>query len=254
MLSKAIIKLVSSLEQKKYRLENNLFVAEGNKIAEEIIKTNFPIKFLIATSEWLSKNSLNKNIEIYEVEENEIKKISFQKTPQSVIAVCNIIENKLDISEIEQNLTLALDNVQDPGNVGTIIRIADWFGIKNILASYSTADVYNPKVIQATMGAFARMKVHYILLPELLRKLKNNNNLIIYGTTLNGKNIYEQKLESKGIIVMGSEGNGISKPVLEILSEQLLIPNFSNNLQKSESLNVATATAIVCSEFRRQQK
>ena len=193
------------------------------------------------------------NIEIYEAEESEIKKISFQKTPQSVIAVCNIIENKLDISEIEQNLTLALDNVQDPGNVGTIIRIADWFGIKNILASYSTADIYNPKVIQATMGAFARMKVHYVLLPELLRKLKNDNNLIIYGTTLNGNNIYEQKLESKGIIVMGSEGNGISKPVLEILSEQLLIPNFSNNLQKSESLNVATATAIACSEFRRQQ-
>lgn len=254
MLSKAIIKLVSSLEQKKYRLENKLFVAEGNKIVEEIIKTNFPIKFLIATSEWLSKNNLNKNIEIYEAEESEIKKISFQKTPQAVVAVCNIIDCKLNLPEIEQNLTLALDNVQDPGNVGTIIRIADWFGIKNILASYSTADVYNPKVIQATMGAFARVKVHYVLLPELLLKLKDEFNIKIYGTTLKGENIYNQTLTNNGLIVMGSEGSGISQNVINTLSQQLYIPPYLLNSQTSESLNVATATAIVCSEFRRQQK
>ncbi len=251
MLSKSLIKLVRSLDQKKYRIDNKLFVAEGNKIVEEIIKNNLSVKYIIATNEWLLKQDSKIKAEIIGVTKEEIQKISFQKTPQDVIAICNICDYKLDYTEIKQDLTLALDDVQDPGNVGTIIRIADWFGIKNILASHSTADVYNPKVIQATMGAFARVKVHYVLLPELLLKLKNEFDINIYGTTLNGENIYTQNLNSNGVIVMGSEGSGISQPVLKTLSEQLLIPNFSDNLQKSESLNVATATAIICSEFRR---
>lgn len=252
MLTKQTIKLVRSLDQKKYRIQNKLFVVEGNKIIDEIIKIKYPVKFIIATSDWISAHNNLKNIEIIQVGENGIQKISFQKTPQSAIAVCNITENKLDISEIEQNLTLALDDVQDPGNVGTIIRIADWFGIKNILAGFSTADVYNPKVIQASMGAFARVKVHYVLLPEVLQKFKNENNLTIYGTTLKGENVYTKELKNKGIIVMGNEGSGISAEVSKTLSQELLIPDFSDEIQKTESLNVATATAIICSEFRRR--
>lgn len=254
MLSKTIIKLVRSLEQKKYRIENKLFIAEGNKIVEEIIKNNLSIKFLIATKEWLARQNVKINAEIFEVSENEIQKISLQKTPQNVVAVCNLISYKLDVSELKNNLTLALDDVQDPGNVGTIIRIADWFGIKNILASYSTADVYNPKVIQATMGAFARVNVHYVSLPELLLKLKNEFKIKIYGTTLKSENIYNQNLNNNGVIVMGSEGSGISKDVIKTLTQQLYIPPYLLNSQTSESLNVANATAIVCSEFRRQQK
>ena len=253
MLSKAIIKLVRSLDQKKIRVEKKLFVTEGNKIVSEIINNQLPITYLVATKEWIVKQTKLPKTEIIKVTKSELKQISFQKTPQQVLAVCNIVNKELHFSDLKNELILALDNVQNPGNVGTIIRIADWFGIKNIVASLSTADIYNPKVIQASMGAFVRVMVHYVLLEKFLVKMKSENNLPIYGTTLQGKNIYNQKLSSRGIIVMGSEGNGISENKMKILTKQLYIPPFIAGAPPNESLNVAIATAIVCSEFRRQQ-
>ena len=253
MLSKAIIKLIRSLDQKKYRIENNLFVAEGNKIVSEILHSNIKIKYLIAVKYWLTENKKLPKTEIFEVTEKELQQISFQKTPQQVLAICYIPEKELNITDLKSSLTLALNDVQDPGNLGTIIRIADWFGIKNIVASTSTVDIYNPKVIQATMGAFARVFIHYTPLIEFLTKIKTETDLPIYGTTLKGENIYKQTLSNNGIIVMGSEGNGISKEVLKILTKELYIPPFQTTFPTSESLNVATATAIICAEFRRQQ-
>ncbi len=253
MLSKAIIKLIRSLDQKKYRIENNLFVAEGHKIVGEIIKSDIKIKYLIAVKDWLNENKKLPKTQVFEVTEKELQQISFQKTPQQVLAVCNLPEKKLHFDELRNSLSLALDDVQDPGNLGTIIRIADWFGIKNIIASPATADIYSPKVIQATMGAFARVNVHYHSLPEFFNKIQSETNLPVYGTTLNGENIYKQKLTNNGIIVMGSEGNGISKEVLKTLTKQLYIPPFQSDSPTSESLNVATATAIICAEYRRQQ-
>ena len=250
MISKSIIKLIRSLEHKKFRTEHQLFVAEGNKIVSELILSKHPIEYLIATEKWIKEQKTLPKINLIEVTEKELERISFQKTPQHVLAVCRIEKNELNISDLKNSLSLALDDVQDPGNVGTIIRIADWFGIKNILASHSTADVYNPKVIQATMGAFARVNVHYFDLAEFLQQQKNN--IPIYGTTLDGKNIYSQNLKPNGIIVMGSEGNGISKEVQKTLTHKLFIPPFTDGEPVCESLNVATATAIVCAEFRRQ--
>lgn len=254
MISKSILKLIRSLEQKKFRTEHQLFVAEGNKIVSELIHAHQPIEYLIATSNWfLSQKKLPK-VNVIEVSESELERISFQKTPQQVLAVCKMVKKELNISELTNSLSLALDDVQDPGNVGTIIRIADWFGIRNILASPSTADVYNPKVIQATMGAFARVNVHSVDLPEFLKKIKEENHILIYGTTLDGTNMYSQNLQPNGIIVMGSEGNGISKEIQKVLTHKLYIPPFSSGEPVCESLNVATATAIVCAEFRRQNK
>jgi TrmH family RNA methyltransferase len=253
MLSKAIIKLIRSLDQKKIRVENSLFVVEGNKIVGEILNSKLQIKYLIAVKEWLTENKKLPKTEIFEVTEKELQQISFQKSPQRVFAVCEIPNKELYFDDLKNSLSLALDDIQDPGNLGTIIRIADWFGIKNIIASPATADLYNPKVIQATMGAFARVNVHYHSLSEFLKKAKSEISLNIYGTTLNGENIYKQKLADNGIIVMGSEGNGISKEVLKVLTKQLYIPSFKSDSLTSESLNVATATAIICAEFRRQE-
>jgi RNA methyltransferase, TrmH family len=251
MISKSIIKLIRSLEQKKFRTEHQLFVAEGNKIVSELIYSKQPIEHLIATRNWFEEQKTLPKINVIEVTEKELERISFQKTPQQVLAVCRIVKKELNVLDLKNSLSLALDDVQDPGNVGTIIRIADWFGIKNILASSSTADVYNPKVIQSTMGAFARVTIHYVDLTEFLKQQKNN--IPIYGTTLDGENIYSQKLKPYGIIVMGSEGNGISKETLKVLTHKLFIPPFSSVEPVCDSLNVASATAIVCAEFRRQQ-
>jgi len=249
MISKSTIKLIRSLEQKKFRTEYKLFVAEGHKIIHELIKQNWPIEHVFATETWEGlKNFPDANI----ISESDLEKISFQKTPQQVLAVCKIIEHKINYSELKDVLCLALDDIQDPGNVGTIIRIADWFGIKHIFAGTGTAELYNPKVIQATMGAFTRVKVFPVELAEFIKKYIKETNLPVFGTLLNGKNLYHEKLNKNGMIVMGSEGKGISKEVQHTLINTLFIPPFSSDSQTSESLNVATATAIVCAEFRRR--
>lgn len=238
MLSNAQKKLIRSLEQKKYRDRHGLFVVEGPKSVREFMKYQKP--------------------EILLTDIEEIRQVSFLRNPQSELAVFRIPNSDSErpavlplIGELDVvGLSLVLDGVQDPGNLGTIIRIADWFGIKDIVCSRETADAYNPKTVQATMGSLARVGVTYVdSLAEWLKALPEGTP--IYGTLLDGENIYQQELSRKGVIVMGNEGNGISEEVRKLVTHKLLIPSFSDG-DTAESLNVAIATAITCSEFMRK--
>lgn len=248
-LSKNCIKYIHSLELKKNRKAEKVFLAEGPKLVGDLLG-HFPCRFLAATLEWMSRHrSLLQAENIIEVSTDELSRASLLKTPQQVLAIFEQPEYETDISVISRSLCLALDDVQDPGNLGTIIRLADWFGIEHIFCSLNTVDVYNPKTIQATMGGIARVKLHYVSLPELIRSLKD---IPVYGTFLDGENMYTQQLSSNGLIVMGNEGNGIGKEVEELITRKLYIPNYPSERETSESLNVAIATAVVCAEFRRQ--
>lgn len=247
-LSKNKIKYIRSLEQKKIRKEEKVFLAEGPKLVGDLLG-HFHCRFLAATSSWLSEHASVPADEVAEVTPDELSRASLLKTPQQVLAVFEQPEYTLDTAVFQNSLCLALDDVQDPGNLGTIIRLADWFGIEHILCSPNTVDVYNPKTVQATMGGIARVKVHYAPLPSLIRSL---GEVPVYGTFLDGKNMYEQPLSHNGLIVMGNEGNGIGKEVERLINRKLYIPNYPQNRETSESLNVAIATAVVCAEFRRQ--
>lgn len=247
MLSKAKIKWIHSLEMKKFRNEYGLFLAEGHKLVGDLLPL-LSCRFLAATPKWLAQHPATKADEICEVSDEELRRASIQQHPQEVLAVFEIPQHQLSINELNKSLSLALDGVQDPGNLGTIIRIADWFGIENVICSKDTVDAYNPKTIQASMGAIGRVKVHYCLLPELFKQVQ----VPLFGTFLEGENIYRKTLPAQGIIVMGNEGKGVSKEVAALVDEKLFIPNFPPERQGSESLNVSTATAIVCSEFRRR--
>ena len=254
MISKNLIKLIRALEQKKYRKQENAFVAEGPKLVGDILPF-FKCRFLAAPEEWLSRNkhqihNLEQNgISVYPITVDELKRISLQKNPQEVIGIFECKNNIIPKTLNDQKLYLALDDVQDPGNLGTIVRLADWFGIEDIFCTYSSADIYNPKTIQATMGALARVNVHYVGLADFL---KRQMNIPIYGTSLDGDDIYQQELSKGGIIVMGNEGKGISEEIRTTLTNKLYIPNYPSQRITSESLNVAIATAIVCAEFRRR--
>lgn len=248
MLSKNKIKYIHSLELKKNRKEESVFVAEGHKLVGDLLG-HFPCKLLIATTSWIKFNPSTISDETIEVTEDELRKASLLKTPQDVLAVFTQPDYPLDMSVVRNSLCLALDDIQDPGNLGTIIRLADWFGIEHIFCSLNTVDVYNPKAVQATMGAIARVKLHYCSLIELISNLKD---VPVYGTFLNGENIYNQELAKNGLIVMGNEGNGVGKDVEQLINRRLYIPNYPFQRATSESLNVATATAVICAEFRRQ--
>jgi len=247
MLSQAKQKWIRSLEQKKFRQEQGLFLAEGSKCCTDLLKL-LPCRFLAATPEWLEANNALKATEIVDATPEEIRKASLLKNPQEVLAVFEIPSYELNPEQLKGNLSLALDNIQDPGNLGTILRIADWFGIRNVLCSIGTADAFNPKTVQATMGAIGRIHMQYLDLSEFLKSVQ----LPIYGTFLEGKILYDANLRSEGIIVMGNEGNGISEAVGKLVTDKLFIPDFPMGQTGSESLNVSVATAIVCSEFRRQ--
>ncbi|MBR5205321.1 MAG: RNA methyltransferase [Bacteroidaceae bacterium] len=248
MLSKNKIKYIHSLELKKNRKEEHAFVAEGHKLVGDLLG-HFPCKLLVATHAWLERNPGKKADEIIEVTQEELTRASLQKAPQEVLAVFEQPTYEMDASVVSQNLCLALDDVQDPGNLGTIIRLADWFGIEHIFCSQGTVDVYNPKTIQATMGALARVKLHYCHLPSFIASLKDTP---VYGTFLDGENMYGKNLSEHGLIVMGNEGNGISDEVGKLVNERLYIPNYPPQRETSESLNVAIATSVICAEFRRR--
>nr|WP_315366110.1 RNA methyltransferase [Prevotella koreensis] len=236
---------------KKFRTRERVFVAEGPKVVEDLMEVMRP-KRLIATNEWIN-NKQTDGIEIDIVTEEELARLSFLQHPQQVLAVFPILSNNQSedyTKELKGKLTLALDSVQDPGNLGTIIRIADWFGIETIICSHETADVYNPKVVQATMGSIARVKVIYTDLQKTLKHL--SESLPIYGTFLNGDNIYKSNLSNDGVIVMGNEGRGISKEVAKVITNRILIPNYPEGRKCADSLNVAIATAITCAEFRKR--
>ena len=250
MISKNQFKFIRQLDQKKYRRREGLFVAEGTKVVGDLLQRYQPHS-LFATAEWLAANRsvLSPSLAITEVSSDELQRISFQQHPQQVLALFPIPDHAASTAFQPSALSLALDGVQDPGNLGTIIRIADWFDIKTIYCSEDTVDAWNPKVVQATMGSIARINLIYIDLPELLDTLPDS--FPVYGTLLDGENLYAQQKENRGIIVMGNEGRGISPEIVPLLTHRLLIPPYPADRRTAESLNVATATAIVCAEMRR---
>jgi TrmH family RNA methyltransferase len=249
MLSKNKIKLIRSLENKKHRIDTGLFVAEGNKLVADILPF-FDCELLVAKPAWIAEQDNLKAGELIIAGETDISKASLLKNPQDVIAVFSQAKRCLNKESLKNGLTLFLDGIQDPGNLGTIVRLANWFGIRNLICSHDTADVYNPKTVQASMGSIAFVDLFYEFLPGLLDDLKE---IPVYGAFLDGKILYEEKLHTTGIIVMGNEGNGIRPEVEPYIHHRLYIPNFPQGSKSTESLNVAVATAIVCSEFRRQE-
>ena len=240
MVSKNQIKLITSLQQKKFRNEEKLFFAEGLKVIQELLNSNFELQHLFTTqNDFDAVASFQKTI----ITDSELKKISALANANSCLAVFKIPKSK---PIVPKGIILVLDDIRDPGNLGTIIRLCDWFGIKTLFCTEETVDIYNPKVVQATMGSIGRVNVVYGDLDILLAETK----LPIFGTFMDGKNIYKANLPNEGIIVMGNEANGISKTIEKLVSDRLAIPRFGD-LQATESLNVATATAIILSEFKR---
>jgi TrmH family RNA methyltransferase len=239
MVSKNQIKLINSLQQKKYRKLHNLFIAEGKKVIQELIDADFCLEHLFVTKANLFDSRYDSEL----ISDSELKKISALTTANDCLAVFKIKEVSSNSSE---GLELALDNIKDPGNMGTIIRLCDWFGISKIVCTEETVDIYNPKVVQATMGSLARVEVLYTNLPNYLKA----TDVAIFGTFMDGENIYKQNLPAKGIIVMGNEANGISAEIESLVTQKISIPRFGS-LQQTESLNVATATAVILSEFKR---
>lgn len=252
MLSKATLKLIKSLELKKYRKESGLFVAEGTKTVNDLIACGFIAEKVFATKDWSVSHTLKNGIATIEVSNEEMGKASFLRAPQGVLAIFRQPEYDIDTEAPTKRLCLALDNVQDPGNMGTIIRIADWFGIEEIYCSHGCTDAFAPKTIQATMGAIGRVKIFYTDLPEFLSGIKGR--VPVYGTFLDGEDMYGKDLQNNGIIVMGNEGNGIGAGCAAHVTERIFIPNYPAERSTSESLNVSMATAIICSEFRRRAR
>ena len=250
MLSKNLIKYIRSFQQKKQREAEGLFIAEGPKTVGDLLAAQ-RARLLVATAEWLATNKANAE-RVVEVTEEELRRASLVQHPQQVLALFPIPQTATDgVHRMnEDELVLALDGIQDPGNLGTIIRIADWFGIKHIYCSTDTADAYNPKVVQATMGSIARVYIYYIDLRELIAN--RPEGMPVYGTLLDGDSLYAQRKENRGIIIMGNEGRGISPEIVPLLTHRLLIPPYPADRRTAESLNVATTTAIVCAEFRRE--
>lgn len=240
MVSKNEIKLITSLTQKKYRYKHLLFVAEGKKLVKDIINSDYKIKQLYTTD----KDDFNLDVNLVTlVSKSEMNKISKLTTPSSVLGLFHIPHAK---ENTKSGLRLVLDEIQDPGNLGTIIRLCDWYGVSQIVCSEGTVDCYNPKVVQATMGSLANVSISYLDIGAYLKK----SNLPKYFALLNGKNIYEQELPKDALIVMGNEANGIRKSILEMADYNISIPKLGVNT-KAESLNVAMATAVILSEFRR---
>lgn len=246
-------KLIASLQQAKHRRSEGLFVVEGTRAVLDTLHLFSP-EMIVATSAWLEANpEALKGFEdkLLTISEHDLHRMSGLKTPQGILAVNRIPSPKQDFEVNPSDLILALDCIQDPGNLGTIIRLADWFGICTILASNNTADCYSPKVVQSTMGALARVEVRYCDLASTLRHISEQCDIKIFGTFLDGDNIYTTPLSKGGIIVMGNEGNGISPEVAACVNSRILIPSYPAERQTVESLNVATATAITLAEFRR---
>ncbi len=244
MVSKNQKKLIKSLYQKKYRKQHGLFVAEGKKVIKELLDAKLKLHSLYTIDNEIFEVEMSSQ---YKITTEELRQVSFLTTPQTALAIFYIpLGNEINTD----GLVLALDDVRDPGNLGTIIRLCDWFGIEDLVCSKETVDCFNPKVIQATMGSITRVNIRYLDLGEFLVQQKSNTR--VFGTFMDGDTIYKESLPEKAIIVMGNEANGISKNIEDIIDQQLTIPQFGSN-QKTESLNVATATAIVLSEFRRSK-
>lgn len=251
MISKNQIKYIHQFELKKFRKQEGLFIAEGHKVVGDLLRAGFKPRQIFAVQDWITDNSSQLSVldsQLSEVNLEELTRLSLLQHPQQVLALFPIPDEQT-IPSPKNALSILLDNVQDPGNLGTIIRIADWFGIDTIYCSLGTVDAWNPKVVQATMGSIARVHIKYVDPHLLFDSLPDN--FPVYGTFLDGDNIYTQQLSQQGIIVMGNEGNGISDAVRSRVTHKLLIPDFHKG-DTADSLNVAIATAITCSEFRRR--
>ncbi len=257
MLSKNQIKHIKSLNFSKYRKIHQEFIAEGSTLVLDILNSSFDVKYIYATQQWFDKNKSyinNHKINIFSISEKELQKISNLKTPNNVLSIIKIPDRTFDISLIYSQLILMLDEIKNPGNLGTIIRTSDWFGMNNIICSRGCVDIYNPKVVQSTMGSITRVNVYYTDLYTFLKKIKNK--VKIYGTSLDGERINSKKLYKNGIIIIGNESRGINKKITPFINQKILIPSFTskgNIKQKAESLNASLAAAITCYEFRRQQ-
>lgn len=250
-ITRNICRMVASLDSVKHRRQEGCFVVEGSKCVLDTME-HFSCRYLFATDEWIAANpDAARGGRAMVTSVADLKRMSHLTTPPEVIAVYAMPQYDLPTVNPHDDLVIALDRVQDPGNLGTIIRIADWFGIRDIVCSTDTVDVFNPKVIQATMGAISRVRVHYLDLCSYLAG--QPDDIPVYGTFLNGGNIYTTPLSPAGIIVMGNEGKGISAEVASHISRRLLIPPYPAGVETSESLNVGMATAITVSEFRRRQ-
>jgi RNA methyltransferase, TrmH family len=250
-LSKAKISLINSLSMPKFRREHNLFVAEGHKIVSEIANSEFKIKYLVYNED-KEIPSESGDFDVFVCNDTEMKKISNYKTTTGVLAVVEMPQHQLEISTLTGKLSMAVEEIQDPGNLGTIIRICNWFGIENLICSKNSVDVFNPKVIQASMGAFLRVNLNYVELSDFITEYRIKTQHQVYGTFLEGENIYSANLPQAALIVLGNEGHGISDKIAELLDCGLYIPPFSNEGTHAESLNISSAAAIVCSEFRRR--
>jgi RNA methyltransferase, TrmH family len=255
MISKNKANFIISLQKKKVREEEKLYVIEGDKIVKEFLEARVPVNMLVAKPEFLNSLPLVHKQGIAEVipsSYEELKKISTLKTPHNALAVIEMPDIKMDMVHLEKDLTVALDCVQDPGNLGTIIRAAAWFGIKNIFCSIDCVDVYNSKVIQASMGAILHVNVFYIDLLDLL-KTSSRNRIKVFGALIDGESIYSYKLENHGIILLGNESKGISEELIPYITDRIMIPKISAARSGIDSLNVSMAASVIFSEFTRSR-
>lgn len=251
MLSKAKISLIKSLEHKKYRKLHGLFVAEGTKLVKELAGSSFEITGIFATHDWMRSENLpglHPATFIQECESHDIQKASFLSTPQEVLALVKIPNIRMDISALINQPAILLDDIRDPGNLGTIIRTADWFGVKNIICSFNSVDVFNPKTVQATMGSIARVNVFYHDLVSFLDQFSSRTS--VYAADMDGADLYNTEILPNPWIIIGNEANGISAPLRKKITNTLSIPRFGS---VAESLNASVATAIILSEMRRRK-
>ncbi len=252
MLTKNTIKYIKSLSEKKFRIINGSFIAEGPKLVSDIAGSTLKIEKLFATQSWLNENEalLEKPDEIHQISTKELSAISMLTTPNQVLATVSIPTHVFHPDLATQSLIITLDDIRDPGNLGTIIRIADWFGYKNILCSETSVDAYNPKCVQSTMGSIARVNIYYENLQEILKKCPGNTR--IYGAFLNGEDIYTITPEPNGFLIIGNEANGINPEIEKLVNRRINIPTGNKSDSRAESLNASAATAILCSEFFRK--
>lgn len=250
-ISKNQIKYIKSLQQKKFRQMYGNFVAEGDKLVKEIASNpEIEIEGIYALPEWQEENAHflnNLELPVFDLSKKELERISGLKTPNQTLIIAKQKKNEIRWDSVSRGLSLYLDDIQNPGNIGTILRIADWFGINHVFCSPNSGELYNPKVIQASMGAFLRINYFEITFEKIQQKLEN---ILVYATVMDGENIFEMDLKNNGLIVIGNEGRGISQEILKTVNHRISIPSHNNN--GSESLNVSVATGIVCAAFRNQ--
>jgi len=246
MISKQQLSFVRSLHQKKYRQMYGKFLVEGDKLVHELLESSFKIEAIFKTSSWQTAIQRGK-IEVIEVSEEDLRKISTHENPNQVLAVAHMHDRKTDImaQPLPDALYLGCDSLSDPGNAGTIIRTADWFGVKHIFLSESSVDIYNPKVVSAAKGSLFRVECHYVDLAQLFN---SNPGLPVYGAFMDGKSIYKHEMAANAFILIGNEANGIGEDLVPFITERISIPNFGN----AESLNAAVAAGIIIGEFRRK--